>query len=418
LADVSPSGTPPHPNPLPVNGERETARVDHTKRNPLLPARAPKPLPAARSRAALGLAVQAAEGRFALQVCGECGAAQYPPRDVCEVCLCAGLKWRDVDPRGTLLAETTTRVTGELYFRERAPWRSGLVALDAGPRLVAHLDAECAAGARVRLSLKLDAAGRGAVHAAPDEAASEPGPARGGDPRARNALIVDGRATTAAALVAAFRDAGAARVLVGLSERWRPAAAIEREPSVEIVALDLTDAKSVEELAKLYGDKVDILVANADRFRHDDSSARDNFELHALGLLRLMEAFGPVMRARTAETGRNSAAFVSILSALCLTGSSEYPAYAASQAAARALSAGFRAQSRASGLRVVDVLTGPIDDVWRQSIRPPKVAPAALATAIVEGLRGGLEEIVVGDVARELHAKWAEDPRLLRQEAP
>ncbi len=206
--------------------------------------------------------------------------------------------------------------------------------------------------------------------------------------------------------------------MVGLAERWRPTAAIESEPGVEIVALDLTDAKSVEELAKLYGDKVDILIANADRFRPEDPSARENFELHALGLLRLMDAFGPVMRARTAETGRSSAAFVTILSALCLTGSSEHPAYAASQAAARALSAGFRAQSRASGLRVVDVLTGPIDDVWRQSVRPPKVTPAALAAAVVEGLRAGLEEIVVGDVARELHAKWAEDPRLLRQEAP
>ncbi|MFP3339704.1 zinc ribbon domain-containing protein, partial [Micrococcus sp. SIMBA_131] len=36
-----------------------------------------------RSRAALGLTAAAAEGRFMLQVCGECGALQYPPRDAC-----------------------------------------------------------------------------------------------------------------------------------------------------------------------------------------------------------------------------------------------------------------------------------------------------------------------------------------------
>jgi short-subunit dehydrogenase len=289
------------------------------------------------------------------------------------------------------------------------------VALDVGPKLVAHLHAACVVGEPVRLSLKLDPAGRGAVYAAPVDAAPDPKTGWGAAPAGRNVLIVDGRASTAPALAAAFRQEGATRILVGLAERWRPAPAVE---GVEIVSLDPRDAKSVEELAKLYGDKVDILVANADRFRPGDPSPRENFELHALGLLRLMDAFGPAMRARAAEAGRSAAAFVTILSAVCLTGSSEHPAYAASQAAARALSAGFRAQSRASGLRVVDVLTGPIDDVWRQSIRPPKVAPAALAAALVAGLQQGLEEIVVGEIARQLHAKWAEDPRLLRQETP
>ena len=67
-----------------------------TKRNPLVPLRTAKPLPAARSRAALGLAAAAAEGRFRLQVCVECGATQYPPRDVCEHCLSGALNWREV----------------------------------------------------------------------------------------------------------------------------------------------------------------------------------------------------------------------------------------------------------------------------------------------------------------------------------
>ena len=92
-------------------------------------------------------------------------------------------------------------------------------------------------------------------------------------------------------------------------------------------------------------------------------------------------------------------------------------AYAASQAALRSLSLGLRAQMRPSGLKVVDVLAGPIEDEWRQSIRPPKVAPSALAAALVQALREGREEVVVGDIAKEIHAKWAEDPRLLRQES-
>jgi uncharacterized OB-fold protein/short-subunit dehydrogenase len=387
-----------------------------SKRNPLKPARAPKPLPAQRSRAALGLAAQAAEGRFALQVCAECGAAQYPPRDACEKCLSATLEWREVSPLGTLVAVTTTRVSGELYFRERAPLRTGIVALDAGPRAVAHLVGACEAGARVRASLKLDASGRAAVVAAPVDETPDAQEMRrfSADPRHRNVLIVDGRASTATALAAAFRAAGAARVLIGVAELWRPPPAVEGE----VFALDVTDAKSVETLAELIGDKVDILVNNADHFRPESQDARAIFEVHALGLTRLAAAFGPVMRARTAETGRSSAAFVNVISALALSGSTQFPAYAAAQAAARSLSLALRAESRTSGLRVVDALTGPIDDEWRQSIRPPKVAPAALASAIVAALREGLEEAVVGDVAREIHAKWAEDPRLMRQESP
>jgi NAD(P)-dependent dehydrogenase (short-subunit alcohol dehydrogenase family) len=389
------------------------------KRNPLAPLRAPKPLPAARSRAALGLAASAAEGRFRLQVCEECGAVQYPPRELCVACLGA-LAWRDVEPSGTLIATTTTRISSELWFRERPPWPSGIVELACGPKLVAHLHPDCAVGDPVKLALKLDPAGRGAVYAAPDKAREDEAARRAftADPRQRNALVVDGRASTAPALTRALKQAGAARIYVGLSERWRPAPLFE---DCEIVALDVSDPKSPDDLAALMGDKIDILINNCDHFHPDAKDAASDrlaFEIHALGAMRLAAAFGPVMRARTDEAGRSSAAFVSIVSALALSGSREHGAYAASQAALRSINQSLRAQSRASGLRVVDVLTGPIDDDWRQAIRPPKVAPAALAAAIVAALRDGLEEVVVGDVAKEIHAKWAEDPRLFRQESP
>ena len=57
------------------------------RKNPVL--RTPLPLlPAGmRSRAALGLTASAALGQFRLQVCGECDAVQYPPRESCHRCL-------------------------------------------------------------------------------------------------------------------------------------------------------------------------------------------------------------------------------------------------------------------------------------------------------------------------------------------
>jgi NAD(P)-dependent dehydrogenase (short-subunit alcohol dehydrogenase family)/uncharacterized OB-fold protein len=398
------------------------------RRNPLLPARAPAPLPAARSRAALGLAVGAAEGRFLLQVCADCGAVQYPPRAVCGNCLSGALKWRDVERGGVVAASTLGRVSSELFFRERQPWRTALVRLDRGPVVVAHLHRDCATGDRVAVDIKLDRAGRGAMFAMPERPTphQEDDPelrAFTADPKFRNALVVCGRASTAAPLAEALAAAGASRVFVGVAETWKPFAAPDRRDGVETVPLDPTDPRSVSDLARRIGDKVDILVNNADYFRPgglvgggDATVGRAAFESNCLGMMRLADAFGPILRARAAETGRAAAAFVNIISVWSLSGAPEHAAYSATQAALRSLSHALRAEMRPSGLKVVDVLTGPIDDEWRQTIRPPKVAPAAIAAAVVAALREGREEVVVGDVAREIHAKWAEDPRLLRQE--
>jgi short-subunit dehydrogenase len=344
-------------------------------------------------------------------------------------CLADVLPWREMPAGGTLAAVTTTRISLERHFRAHAPWRTGIVAADCGPQIIAHLHGACAAGARVRLTLRLDQAGRGAVFAMPEHTVphEEDDPqlrAFNADPRQRRVLIADGRAATTPALAKALLAAGAARLYLGVAETWKPQDAVIAGADIEPVPLDLTNSPSVAELAARMGDKVDIVVNNAAHVRpggviggQDPVRARETFETNCLGLMRLAAAFGPAMRARAAEPGRSAAAFVTILSAWSLAAAPEFGAYAASQSAARALSQVVRAELRPAGIRVVDVLTGPIDDEWHQALRPPKVTPAAIAVAIVTGLREGREEIVVGDLAREIHAKWAADPRLLARES-
>src|SRR5690606_17108248 len=77
------------------------------RKDPQARTRTPTLPPASRSRAAPGLSAAAAEGRFMLQRCAECGTVQYPPRDACASCLSVDLPWRDVSPEGRLIAETT-----------------------------------------------------------------------------------------------------------------------------------------------------------------------------------------------------------------------------------------------------------------------------------------------------------------------
>ena len=97
------------------------------RKNPLKRTRAPLRPPAVRSRTAHGLTAAAAEGHFALQVCTDCRTVIYPPRDACPACLSPRVPFTNIDNGGTLVAETSVHTSIEVYFRERTPWRVGVV---------------------------------------------------------------------------------------------------------------------------------------------------------------------------------------------------------------------------------------------------------------------------------------------------
>ncbi len=395
--------------------------------------RTPSPMrpPEARSRAALGLTAAAAEGRFALQVCEECGTVQYPPRDACRACLSTGLNWQDVSPAGRLLAETTVRTSTKLYFRERTPWRMGSVQLEAGPVVLCHVHGDCERGGDVTILNRLDASGQGVLLAVPRDRKTdmEDDPqmrALSADPKHRRVLITDLRNPNTPALVSALLEAGAAAIFVGESESWRPNPnrnALASHEKVSLVPLDVTDTASVERLAGEIGGKTDILVNNA-RFlrpggvleRGDTAFAREEMETNYLGLMRLAQAFGPGMCARTNDGVNSAVAWVNILSVFALSNTPDFGCFFASNAAAFSLSQSLRGEFRASGLRVMTVFTGPDDDDWHQPLPPPKVTANALAKAVVGGLQQGLEDVWCGDVANEIRERWRRDPKVLERE--
>ena len=75
-----------------------------------------------------------------------------------------------------------------------------------------------------------------------------------------------------------------------------------------------------------------------------------------------------------------------------------------------------RAEFRASGLRMMNVYTGPTDDEWHQPLPPPKVAHSALARTIVDGLVEGVEDVWCGDVAQDMAERWNRDAKVLERE--
>ena len=402
------------------------------RKNPVLASRMPTLPPGGRSRTALGLTAAAAEGRFALQECRECSAVQYPPRDGCHRCLSTDLAWRTQDGAGTLLAKTTLHHSNDLYFRERLPWRLGLVKLDAGPTVVAHLHGDVdAAPARVRVGAMLDRAGQAVLVALPEKDTpnmSDDPQLREMtcDPRFRKVLVTDAKTAVGQAVVRALVDAGADIVWAGHAEPWKKLPGFDRIaalPQVTPVPLDLTDSHSVVELAGEIGGKVDIVVNTAEYHRASGighrvaiETARSEMDVNYFGLLRLAQAFGPALRARAADGPAGACAWVNLLSVYALSNLPSHGTFSASKAAALSLAQCLRAEMRPAGVRVVNLFPGPIDDEWNQLVPPPKLAPAAIGKAIVEALRNGVEDAYPGDVAQEWRERWRDDPKVLERE--
>jgi NAD(P)-dependent dehydrogenase (short-subunit alcohol dehydrogenase family)/uncharacterized OB-fold protein len=402
------------------------------RKNPVLATRMPTLPPSARSRAALGLTAAAAEGRLALQVCRGCEAVQYPPREACHRCLSVRLAWRTQDGAGELIAQTVLHHSNDLFFRERLPWRLGLVRLDAGPTVVAHAHADVAgAPTRVRVRAMLDRAGQAVLVAIPEMEVPCMADDRQlremtCDPRFRKVLVTDGKSAVGQAMARALVQAGADIVWVGHAEPWKRLPGFEELvalPQVTPVPLDVTDSRSVAELGGELGGKVDIVVNTAEHHRAHGigarvavETARNEMDVNYFGLLRLAQAFGPAMRARAADGQSSAVAWVNLLSIYALANLPSHGTFSASKAAALSLAQCLRAEMRPAGVRVVNVFPGPIDDEWNQLVHPPKVAPTALASAVVRALKDGVEDVYPGDVAQEWLERWRDNPKALERE--
>ncbi len=134
---------------------------DHPSHSDSPSGRVPALPPAARSPLGLELTAAAVRGRFELQVCADCKAVQYPPREACHRCLSSRLAWAPQPDGGELISETTLHRSQEEYFQERVPWRVGLVRLDCGPTAIVHVHgAVPSAPCRVRIAVRIDESGQ------------------------------------------------------------------------------------------------------------------------------------------------------------------------------------------------------------------------------------------------------------------
>ncbi len=82
------------------------------------------------------------------------------------------------------------------------------------------------------------------------------------------------------------------------------------------------------------------------------------------------------------------------------------PAYSISKAAAFSLSQSLRALLAGRGVRVHDVMTGPVDTDMTRGLNIPKASPESVARAILDGVEKGEEEIFPDAMSESMAESW------------
>jgi NAD(P)-dependent dehydrogenase (short-subunit alcohol dehydrogenase family) len=199
------------------------------------------------------------------------------------------------------------------------------------------------------------------------------------------------------ALVDEALNRGARRVYAGTRQ---PLA--HPDGRVTPLTLDVTDPAQIQAAAEQV-ESLDLLINNAGVFRYDDLSDRAMLEEHLavnfFGTWGVTQAFLPRL-IRSKGTIVNNVSLMA-LAALPLT-----PAYSISKAAAFSLTQSLRALLAGRGVRVHAVLTGPTDTDMVRDLDIPKTSPESVASAILDGVEAGEEEIFPDPMSQTLADSW------------
>ncbi|MFE9728127.1 SDR family oxidoreductase [Streptomyces sp. NPDC005794] len=177
--------------------------------------------------------------------------------------------------------------------------------------------------------------------------------------------------------------------------------------------LDLLDEKSVSAAAAVAQD-VTLLVNNAgistgaDLLTADLAMIRRDLETHLFGTLGVIRAFAPVLASN------NGGAIVNVLSVLSWVAThGGSGSYSVAKAAEWNMTNGVRVELAGQKTLVQGVHLGAADTDMMAGRDAPKIDPADVARASLDGLRAGAIEVLVDDPSRFVKAALSGDPAQL-----
>lgn len=168
------------------------------------------------------------------------------------------------------------------------------------------------------------------------------------------------------------------------------------------LTLDVTDPAQIQEAVDEV-ESLDVLINNAGVSVPDDLSDRSAFEEHLAvnlyGTLDVTRAFLPALE-------RSHGAVVNVVSIGAVAAVPVLPAYSVSKAASLSLTQSLRALLAGRSVSVHAVLPGPIDTDMVRALDIPKTPPEDVATATLDGMERGEEEIFPDPMSQSLADGW------------
>jgi len=171
-------------------------------------------------------------------------------------------------------------------------------------------------------------------------------------------------------------------------------------PGVVPLRLDVTRADDVAAAVARAGD-VTLVINNAGigafgGFLAPDSEAttRSLFETNFFGLLRVSQAFAPVLK------DNGGGALLNVLSIVSWLNGGQLAGYAASKSAAWSLTNALRHELAAQKTQVTALHMAFVDTDLVRAIDQPKTSPEEIVRRALDGLEAGLEEVLADERTR------------------
>ncbi|MFC5478936.1 SDR family oxidoreductase [Massilia suwonensis] len=181
-------------------------------------------------------------------------------------------------------------------------------------------------------------------------------------------------------------------------------------PGLVPIALDVTNPSQVAAAASDCGDVTLVVnnagIASVKGLLEEDSIAATArmMETNVYGLLRVSQAFAPVLKAN------GGGALLNVLSVGSWLSSPILAAYAVSKAAAWSATNGLRNELRAQDTQVLGLHVGFIDTDLTNGLEVPKLSPAFVVERAFAALENGDSEVAIDEFTQQIKRGLSKEP--------
>lgn len=173
-------------------------------------------------------------------------------------------------------------------------------------------------------------------------------------------------------------------------------------PGVHPLRLDVNQPDEVAAAAALAPD-VNLVINNAGIAQpgpllaaDSEAVARRLFETNVFGVLRVSQAFAPILARQ------GGGALLNVLSVASWISGGGLPAYSASKSAAWSLTNGLRIELAAQNTQVLGLHMAYVDTDLTRGFDVPKSSPEVIVERALDGLEAGLEEVLADEITAQV----------------